>query len=43
MSLAPGHKLHCYQWDVLPVGEDVINRVHDLAVLEGQPKIDSNF
>ncbi len=43
MSLASGRELHSYQWDVLPVGEDVINRVHELAIMEEQSKIDANF
>ena len=43
MSLATGRELHCYQWDTLPVGEDVINRVHTLAIEDDQPKIDANF
>ena len=34
---------HCYKWEVLPVGEDIINRVHELALKEGHPKIDTNF
>ena len=43
MSLATGRELYCYQWDTLPVGEDVINRVHTLAIEDDQPKIDANF
>ena len=41
MSLATGRELRCYQWYILPVVEDVIDRVHSLA--ESQPKIDGNF
>ena len=43
MSLASGRELHSYQWSVLPAGEDIINRVHELSILEEQPKIDANF
>ena len=43
MSLASGKEIHSYQWDTLPAGEDIINRVHELATREGQPKIDTNF
>ena len=43
MSLAIGRELHYYQWDILPVGENLICRVHGLDLSEGQPKIDKNF
>ena len=43
ISLATGREVYCYQWDVLPTGEDIINRVHALTILDEQPKIDSNF
>ena len=43
MSLATGRELHCYQWDILPVGEDVINRVHALTLTECEPKILKKF
>ena len=43
MSLSSGKRIHCYKWEVLLVGEDVDNRVHELALKEGQPKIDTHF
>ena len=43
MSLASGRRIHCNQWGVLPMGEAIIDRVHELAEKEGQPKIASNF
>ena len=43
MSLATGQRIHCYEWKILPVSEDVIDRVHELATLEKQPKVDANF
>ena len=43
MSLATGQRLHCYEWKTLPVSEDVIDRVHELATRENQPKVDANF
>ena len=32
MSLATGKEIHGYAWDVLPIAEEVINRVHELAL-----------
>ena len=43
MSLATGHRIHSNQWTVLSVGDDVIERVHELAKNEGKPKVTSNF
>ena len=43
MPLSSENRTHCYKWEVLPVDEDVINRVHELALKEGQPKIDTHF
>ena len=43
MSLSSGKQIHCYKWQILIVGKDVINRVHELALEEGQTQIDANF
>ena len=43
MSLSSGKRIHCYKWEILLVGKDVINRVHALALEEGQTQIDTNF
>ena len=43
MSLATGKEIHGYAWDVLPIAEEVINRVHELALEENQPLITNNF
>ena len=43
MSLTTGKPIHRYQWDVLPISEDVIQRVKELALAEGQPLVASNF
>ena len=32
MALATGKTIHSYIWTTLPVGEDVINRVHKIAL-----------
>ena len=34
MLLATGKCIHCYIWKYLPISEDVIDRVHQLAVDE---------
>lgn len=38
MSLVSGKKIHGYKWIELPMGEDVITRVHKLAINEEQPE-----
>ena len=43
MSLATGKEIHGYTWDVLPVADEVIERVHEIALGEGQPLITNNF
>ena len=43
MSLASGERLHRYQWHVLPISIEVINRVHEIATKEGQSAIKRNF
>ena len=39
MSLISGKKVHGYKWNVLPIGDEVIHRVHELAVIENQPEL----
>ena len=36
-------KSHRYQWDVLPMGNEVINRVNALGRAQKQPMVASNF
>ena len=43
MSLSTGKKIHGRTWDVLLIGEDIINRVHAIARDENQPMIADNF
>ena len=43
VSLEKGERIHCYQWEVLPASEDVIERVHQMDELELQPKVADNF
>ena len=43
MSLASGERLHRYQWHVLPISTEVINRVHEIAIKDEQPVIKGNF
>ena len=43
MSLFTVKKIHGRTWDVLPIGEEVINRVHAIARDENQPLIADNF
>jgi hypothetical protein len=37
MSLYSGKRLHSYEWDELPIDDDVINRVEELATEEDAP------
>ena len=39
MSLYTGNKIHAFRWKELPVHDDVINRVEELAEIEKQPKM----
>ena len=39
MSLYTGKRIHSYDWDEVPIDEDVIARVETLAEEEGQPLI----
>ena len=43
MSLGSGKQLHRYQWHVLTISTEVINRVHEIVMKEGQPVIKGNF
>ena len=43
MSLVTGGRIHQYQWTELPANQDVTNRVNELAEVEGQPIVASNF
>ena len=43
MSLNTGKRLHRRNWTVLPMGEEVISRVHLLAEREGRSKVINNF
>ena len=43
MSLATGKSIHGYKWTVLPLGDEVINRVNQMAEDEGQPLVTENF
>ena len=43
MSLATGKRVHCHQWEVYNFSDDVIARVHQLALDEKQPFITDNF
>ena len=43
MSLLTGKCIHRYQWDIIPITEDIVARVEDLTLLEGQPIIATNF
>ena len=37
MSLHTGKRIHSYHWDKLPIPDEVIDRVEELAKLESQP------
>ena len=43
MLLATGKDIHRNGWTELPMGDDVLQRVHHIALKEGQINIDSNF
>ena len=43
MSLQSGKQIHRHGWTVLPITQNVINRVHYLAQKQGQPIIRGNF
>ena len=39
MSLLTGQRLHAYLWQELPISDEVINRVEELAKAENQPPL----
>jgi hypothetical protein len=39
MSLYTGKKIHCYEWMELPIDDNVIDQVHQLASAENQPDL----
>ena len=39
MSLLSGKRVHGYTWTEVPIGADVIERVHELASIEQQPEL----
>ena len=43
MLIATGDRIHRYQWDIIPIGEDTIEIVHALARQHGIPQVDGNF
>ena len=43
MSLLTGKRIHKYQWTVLPISMEVLARVNQLALEEGQPLVAQNF
>jgi len=43
ISLATGKTIHGNIWTVLPVGEDVIARVHQISLEEKQPLISKKY
>ena len=43
MSLLTGKRIHRYQWDIIPITTDIINRVDALTRDEGQPIVADNF
>ena len=43
MSLVTGKSIHQYQWKILPISLDVLERVNQIALTEGQPLVVTNF
>ena len=43
MSLETGKKVHRYDWDILPITKEVLDRVEKIAIHEGQALVASNF
>ena len=39
MSLITGKRVHAYKWFELPINDEVIARIHELATQENQPKL----
>jgi hypothetical protein len=43
MSLYSGKRLHSYEWKELPIDDDVINRVEELANREDDPTMINGY
>ena len=43
MSLCTGKRLHSYEWDELPIDEEVIARVEELATEKDAPLMDDGY
>ena len=43
MSLFTGKKIHSYKWEELPITDEVIARVEELATIEKQPKMNNGL
>ena len=43
MSLLTGRKIHGYIWDIIPLSNEVIERVEEIGLREGQPIVATNF
>ena len=43
MNLMTGERVHRYQWQRLPLPDEAIDRVHQLAKDEGMPTVKGNF
>ena len=41
MSLYTGKRLHSYIWEEIPIDQDTINRVNQIAPEEKQPVLDN--
>ena len=42
MSLKTDHKLHGYKWVELPISDEVISRVEQIAAEQGQPLMEND-
>ena len=43
MSLETGKRIHRFQWDILPISKDVLDRVNAIAMHQGHPLVAKNF
>ena len=43
MSLTTGKEIHMNEWTELPMGDEVLQRVKQIVLKEGQININSNF
>lgn len=39
MSILTGKRIHAYKWTELPISNEVIDKVHELATEENQPEL----